>query len=334
MEPEPPYIELDISSKLTNILKSVDSRMLDIYSALEEDFIFLPFTPTNFNNISRVKDKLRNRCKLLCQGMDALSRISALAKYQPPPTSAQEIKVFFGEMMERELSSLENIKLKMEYKKFAESPDSKDICRYILSQFALDYLTEASPLTRVLGGVYNDIQMAVFKIVSDEYGGGDLSKKHSTMFQTTLRSIGMPTNINAYRSNTLDSVYLYLLYVNLVSSLRENFFKFVGFLFVYEANLIAETKQTSMLLESVFGASVSREYFDLHVNIDKDHGKLTFDRILCPLIDEHGYEAAKEIFLGYTETLFLLQCIETDLNFRIERKEYKLAISQICSEPL
>src|ERR1043166_4310586 len=70
--------------------------------------------------------------------------------------------------------------------------------RRLLAIASLDGLVEASQLSRTLGGVANNIQSMMTRLLVEEYGGGRLNRKHSTFFTTMLEQFNMRTEPEAY----------------------------------------------------------------------------------------------------------------------------------------
>ena len=68
----------------------------------------------------------------------------------------------------------------------------------LLAISSLDGLVEASHLSRMLGGVGNEVQMMLTRILWEEYGSGKLSRKHSTHFAAMLDECGMDSSPEAY----------------------------------------------------------------------------------------------------------------------------------------
>src|SRR5688572_7610220 len=58
--------------------------------------------------------------------------------------------------------------------------------RKLLQIASLDGLVEASQLSRTLGGVSNEIHAMMTRLLVEEYGGGRLSRKHSSFFTHML----------------------------------------------------------------------------------------------------------------------------------------------------
>jgi hypothetical protein len=76
--------------------------------------------------------------------------------------------------------------------------DPRAAGRLFLVQCAGDFLTEASAMARNLLGNYGQELSELFKIFIDEYGYGVHAAKHSTIFETLLRSVGMSPHPHYY----------------------------------------------------------------------------------------------------------------------------------------
>ena len=61
--------------------------------------------------------------------------------------------------------------------------------RRLLQIASLDGLVEASQLSRTLGGVSNEIHAMMTRLLVEEYGGGRLSRKHSSYFRHMLEEL-------------------------------------------------------------------------------------------------------------------------------------------------
>lgn len=70
--------------------------------------------------------------------------------------------------------------------------------RRLVAIASLDGLVEASQLSRTLGGVANEVHSVLTRLLVEEYGGGRLTRKHSTYFTTMLEELDMQTEPEAY----------------------------------------------------------------------------------------------------------------------------------------
>jgi quercetin dioxygenase-like cupin family protein len=181
-----------------------------------------------------------------------------------------------------------------------------------LIQLALDGLTEASAMSRTLGGAYGPEQSELFKIFIDEFGYGVHEAKHSRLFENLLKSRGMLTDVHSYWSFYLTgptAVNNYFYYV------VENghFFRYVGAVTFIESIFAKGFADTARTLQRVFGSAVDTRYCDEHAHIDKHHGRMTFEHLLLPLADKHGDEIIPELVRGLEEVRLLLRLADDDL---------------------
>jgi hypothetical protein len=291
-----------------------------LYSLYERDYLYLP-EPRNQSLTSWKADyNAQGSVDRNAMSRDLFKIFDNIIDPYQWNIDEREIKSFLWYRVHAEHELLKIPGLSSDYSRIAESRNAAGICRYLLGQFSLDYLTEASPLTRVMPGTYGEVQMGIFRIISDEYGAGHWSDKHSVLFQGTLASLDMPTDVRLYRNNVINSVYMYMCYVNRIAEDKSLFFRFLGFLFVYEACLIFPTQQQGRLLRAVFPKlNVDTRYFDSHVEIDQDHGVWCVEKILLPIIERYGAEAAQDILRGYHETNLLLELCDLEIKEELSK---------------
>jgi len=316
-------VKIDLSEFLAYPELAKSKSLYDLY---ERDFFYLPEPGQDiFADLRQRYPAFDEAGRAgLCQ--DVFGQFDAQIDAKDWALSEDEVIEFLWYRVKKEVDLLADPSLQGDYADYAGRDNARDICKFLLSQFALDYLTEASPLTRMLPGTFGDIQMAIFKIVYDEYGAGNDQHKHSVLFQGTLASLGMATDLAAYRPYILPSVYLYMSYVNRLTADKSLFFRFLGFLFVYEACLIYPTQQQGELLRAVFGPETDTRYFDWHVEIDQGHGVWCVEKALVPIIRRFGVDAAREILRGYHETNALLELCDLEMSQVIRDKRMPQAI--------
>ncbi|GAB0120274.1 iron-containing redox enzyme family protein [Acidisoma sp. 7E03] len=286
----------------------------DLYVEFDSDFLYLPATQKK----KLAKKDRSKKVELVFGGFDRL------VDHQVWTITSAEVLEFFRSRVDEEQKKLRFDGTEKSYLEIIESTQPEQACKFLMSQIALDCLTEASPLTRMLPGSFGELQMAIFKIVSDEYGGGNLNEKHSVLFQKALKSIGMPEVLEFYRPFILNTVYMYLSYVNRVAADKRLYLQFFGFLFVYEACLISATQQQGRMLRKIFGNSVDSTYFDAHVQIDQEHGVWVYEKMLVPLIKSGGSGAAREILRGYHDTNILLSLCDYEVMKAIRALDFPI----------
>lgn len=213
------------------------------------------------------------------------------------------------------------------------SPDRERAARMWLIQFAPDFLSEASPMIRNVLGHYGATQSEWFKIIIDEYGYGVHDTKHSRLFEQTMESAGLKSDIHRYWQYYLNSSLLMNNYFHYLGKNHELFFRYVGALYYTEATLVDYCRRAAETLTSVFGDRVDVRYFTEHVHIDQHHGRMALDRLILPLVKEHGEQVIPEIVRGIEEYRVLQELADHDFATQIQwmdrAREYRELHGQV-----
>lgn len=196
--------------------------------------------------------------------------------------------------------------------KLLEADDPRAAARYFLIQLAGDYLTEASAMARNMPGNYGPAQSNLFTILIDEYGYGVHDTKHSTLYETTLESANLSSNLHTYWQFYLPSSIALINYFHYICANHEHFFKYLGALFYTESSLVFSCRRTSKMLKQVFGADFFTDYFDEHVHIDVHHGDMAFNRIILPIVEKCGEQVLPQILAGFEEFRLLQEIADRD----------------------
>lgn len=181
-----------------------------------------------------------------------------------------------------------------------------------LVQLALDGLTEASAMSRNLGGAYGPEQSALFKVFIDEFGYGVHDTKHTTIFTNMLRSRGMATHVHAYWNFYLPGPMAINNHYYLLSRDHANFFRYAGAVAYAEAVFAPAFVKMIKVFRDIFGADVDLHYCDEHAHIDEHHGRITREEILLSLAERHGTHVVPELMRGIAEARMLGDWFEQD----------------------
>jgi hypothetical protein len=199
-----------------------------------------------------------------------------------------------------------------------KSVDPQRAARMWLIQFAPDFLSEASPMIRNVLGNYGPAQSDWFKIILDEYGYGVHATKHSTLFEDTLRSVGLETDLHHYWQYYLNSSLLMNNYFHYLGKNHELFFRYLGALYYTETTLVDFCERAADLLTRVFTGSADVRYFTEHVHIDTHHGKMALEKLILPLVDAYGETVIPEIVRGFEEFQVVADIADRDFATQIE----------------
>ncbi len=198
------------------------------------------------------------------------------------------------------------------------SADPERAARTWLIQFAPDFLSEASPMIRNVLGYYGAAQSEWFKVIIDEYGYGVHDTKHSTLFEHTMGSVGLRSDLHHYWQYYLTSSLLLNNYFHYLGKNHELFFRYLGALYYTETTLVDFCRRAVDLLTKVLGDRVDVRYFSEHVHIDQHHGRMALEKLVLPVVDAHGEGVIPEIIRGFEEFQALAEIADRDFADQIE----------------
>ncbi len=170
----------------------------------------------------------------------------------------------------------------------------------LLAIASLDGLVEASQLSRVLGGVGNEVQSMLTRIFSEEYGKGILARKHSTYFSTMLKQFKMDTQPEAYFDLAPWEVLANINHSFFLCERKRNFLRYIGSLLFFEVSVPAAFENYRLAGERLGLGPDATDYWELHIKEDLRHGRWMVDDVALPLVDRYP-DLASEIVLGYDQ---------------------------------
>ena len=172
--------------------------------------------------------------------------------------------------------------------------------RHLLAIGSIDGLVEASHLSRILGGVGNEIQSTLTRVLIEEYGGGRLPRKHSTFFAQMLAHFDMSTEPEAYFDLVPWQVLASINHNFLLTDRKRYFLRYNGGLTYFEVagpvtyrNYVAGVQRLGL-------PEAAMSYWELHVREDERHGRWMVDEVAIPLVDRYPQDAW-ELVLGYDQ---------------------------------
>ena len=174
----------------------------------------------------------------------------------------------------------------------------------LLAITSLDGLVEASQLSRVIGGVSNEVQSMLTKILLEEYGGGKLARKHSTFFSAMLSEFGMNTKPEAYFDLVPWEVLANINHSFTICERKRNFLRYIGSLLYFEISVPAAFQNYKIAGERLGLQEQAISYWDIHIKEDLRHGQWMLNEVALPLVDRYK-DSAWEMLLGYDQQRFL-----------------------------
>lgn len=172
--------------------------------------------------------------------------------------------------------------------------------RRLLAIASLDGLVEASQLSRVLGGVGNEVQSMLTRIFFEEYGKGILARKHSTYFASMLEEFKMHKRPEAYFDLAPWEVLANINHSFVLCERKRNFLRYIGSLLFFEVSVPAAFKSYQLAGKRLGLSDTAINYWKLHIKEDERHGQWMLDDVALPLVDRYP-EFAGEILWGYDQ---------------------------------
>ncbi|WP_447969362.1 iron-containing redox enzyme family protein [Nitrospira sp. M1] len=176
--------------------------------------------------------------------------------------------------------------------------------RHLLAITSLDGLVEASQLSRVIGGVGNEVQSMLTKILMEEYGGGKLARKHSSFFSAMLAEFDLDTTPEAYIDIVPWEVLANINHSFTVCERKRNFLRYIGSLLYFEISVPAAFQNYKMAGERLGLHEQAIGYWDVHIKEDLRHGQWMLNEVALPLITRYP-DSAWELVWGYDQQRLL-----------------------------
>ena len=176
--------------------------------------------------------------------------------------------------------------------------------RKLLQIASLDGLVEASQLSRTLGGVSNEIHSMMTRLLVEEYGGGRLSRKHSSFFTVMLKELDISALAEAHFEVVPWQVLATINHSFLLSERKRYYLRYVGGLLYTEISVPAAFDNYRLAAERLGMSEKARGYWDLHIKEDERHGRWMLNDVALPLAEMYPANAS-ELVLGYDQQRFM-----------------------------
>ena len=174
----------------------------------------------------------------------------------------------------------------------------------LLAITSLDGLVEASQLSRVLGGVSNEVQLMLTKIFWEEYGCGKLTRKHSSHFINMLEECEMETAPEAYLKLVPWEVLANINHSFLLSERKQNYLRYIGGLLYIETSAPSSFQDYQKAGKRLGLSEAGTGYWDIHIKEDIRHGEWMLHEVAFPLARKYS-DQAWQVVLGYDQQKFI-----------------------------
>ena len=187
---------------------------------------------------------------------------------------------------------------------FIRNQISKCEYQHLLAITSIDGLVEASQLSRILGGVGNEVQTMLTRILWEEYGSGKLNRKHSTHFASMLDECNLDSTPEAYLDIVPWEVLANFNHSFFLSERKRKYLHYIGGLLYTEVSVPAAFENIKVAGERLKVGDRGVSYWAIHIAEDVRHGQWMLDDVVLPLIEKYRKNAS-EIVQGYDQQKFI-----------------------------
>ncbi|PJX12640.1 hypothetical protein CWI66_16570 [Halomonas sp. 141] len=178
-----------------------------------------------------------------------------------------------------------------------------DLYKVYLIQASMDLLAEASASGFGCLGVGGELQTDLFRILVDEFGCGNYSEKHSTLYAVLMEKFDLDSSYLHYLKHFSIDAIVFHNFVHFLFQNRRNFFLQLGFLACAESSYRKSTHEHNEALKELGVENKYRKYHSEHAHIDIFHTEIMQD-IYENKIKEFGDLAKQDFAAGFKMTEF------------------------------
>ena len=146
-----------------------------------------------------------------------------------------------------------------------------DEFRFLVSQFAVDALTEAQAFLPIIPRLSYRSQMPMMRVLIDEFGCGNLGQMHSNIYCDLLAELDLPTELEPHVEVACDEVFKYVNIFHWMTKRAISCEYFLGGLAWFES-VVPWFFSFYMKACERLGVASSK-YFSEHIHIDIFHAR-------------------------------------------------------------
>jgi hypothetical protein len=165
---------------------------------------------------------------------------------------------------------------------------------YVVREFALDGLTEAQNFFPAIPRLPIKAQMAVMRVLIDEFGCGNLQQAHSQLYLNLLAELGLPQDLDSFLDTTGDETFQFLNVFYWLTQRAPHMEYFLGALAYLEASIPDAFQVQARACERL--SLANGRYYTEHLHIDTFHMK-EMQQAIKEYGAVHGLDATK-VWIG------------------------------------
>ena len=161
---------------------------------------------------------------------------------------------------------------------------------FVVREFALDGLTEAQNFFPAIPRLPIRAQMALMRVLIDEFGCGNLDQAHSQLYRSLLAELGLPQDLQSFLETTADETYEFINVFYWLTQRAPAIEYFLGALAYLEASIPHAFTYQARASERL-GVRGGR-YYTEHLHIDTFHMR-EMQLTIKEYEDVHGLDATR-----------------------------------------
>ncbi|MEU6118731.1 iron-containing redox enzyme family protein [Streptomyces sp. NPDC047117] len=177
----------------------------------------------------------------------------------------------------------------------------------VVAQFAVDGLTESESFLPIVWRLPKKAKMAIFRVLVDEFGCGNLDQAHFNIYRELMLELGMSVEVDDYLDTTNEETFAFVNAFFWAAARAPHPEYFLGTLCYLECSILYAFKPFAAAAERL-GLTGAR-YYTEHLHIDHFHAKelqvaireLDAEAELHPVKVWTGFKLASEVIGGATE---------------------------------
>ena len=160
----------------------------------------------------------------------------------------------------------------------------------VVAQFAVDGLIESHSLLPIVPRLPHRSGMAVFRVLVDEFGCGNVNQAHNQLYRDLLTELGMSTDLDDYLDDTLPEVFAYVDLFHWLASRAPDPEYFLGAYAYFESSVLYAFRSLAAAAERL--GLKHAQYYTEHLYIDGFHSK-QMQQAIRDYDSERGADLAK-----------------------------------------
>jgi hypothetical protein len=178
--------------------------------------------------------------------------------------------------------------------RFLAEQATREQFRSYVKEFAADGLTEAQNFFPAIARIPIKAQLAVMRVLIDEFGCGNLRQAHSYLYLKLLDELGLPGDLEFFVNETADDTFAFLNVFYWLAQRAPHVEYFLGALAYLEASI---PSAFSYLAAACQRLGIENEmYYTEHIHIDNFHMK-EMQTAIREYEVVHGLDATK-VWIG------------------------------------